>query len=122
MNDDVNSEQQGGNADLGLIGYICYGVALVFPVAIVVGLAIAYTQRPDANATWRESHFDWLIRTFWYGLGFGFLAAILTAISLGILSGIVFGLLVIWYVVRLYVGWSGYSKQIPIANPDSPFF
>jgi len=124
MTDEVEEIGSKGAADMGLIAYFCYAISIIpmLQIGIIAGLVIAYTQRAAAEGSWRESHYEWLIRTFWIGIVFAGLATVLSFATWGILSGLAYGGLVVWYAIRLFVGWKGYSSKIAIANPDSLLF
>jgi uncharacterized membrane protein len=40
-------------------------------------------KKDDVQGTWLESHFRWQIRTFWFGLLWGVLGAILLLVLVG---------------------------------------
>ncbi|MGQ0562662.1 MAG: DUF4870 family protein [Gemmatimonadota bacterium] len=56
--------------DAAWIAYILHGAgyltAMMWPA--VIGLIINYVKRGDARGGTVDTHHDWLIRTFWYGL------------------------------------------------------
>lgn len=106
--------------DLLLLSYIAYLVGAVTGGAgSLVGLIVAYLQRAEVAGTWRESHYTWLIRTFWIGLLFIVIGAITTWIAIGFLILLA---TFVWYIVRLVKGWMAYSKEQPIADPENWFF
>lgn len=105
--------------DLLLISYIAYALSFFTGFSALVGLIIAYVKRPEVVGTWRESHYTWLIRTFWIGLVGAFISSILIFVAIGVL---LMGLLAIWLVIRLVKGWMAYSKEQPIADPESYLF
>ena len=113
-----------GPFDLGMIAYICYGIATVFALVlpIVGGLIIAYVNRDDAQGTWIESHYTWLIRTFWLGLLLSVIAMAVGVISLGLLWWVAFVVLWLWMVIRIVNGFRAYLKKIPLADPESLLF
>ena len=47
--------------------YILYLVGFVIGVTAIIGLVIAYINRGKAGG-WIETHYTWLIRTFWIAL------------------------------------------------------
>ncbi|MGH6993814.1 MAG: hypothetical protein ACRED8_14190, partial [Caulobacteraceae bacterium] len=49
---------------LALIIYILYLIPFAWPVAHIVGLVLAYVNRPTTPA-WLNSHYTYQIRTFW---------------------------------------------------------
>ncbi|HEV8096892.1 MAG TPA: hypothetical protein VGP71_14265 [Burkholderiales bacterium] len=56
--------------DAAWIAYVLHGIGyltvMMWPA--LIGLVINYVKRGDAHGGLVDSHHDWLIRTFWYGL------------------------------------------------------
>ena len=44
----------------------------------IIALIVNYIHRGDARGSWLESHFDWQIRTFWYGLAWALLVGLVS--------------------------------------------
>lgn len=104
--------------DLLLICYIAFAVSpFTAGFGAIVGVVIAYMQRPTVAGTWRESHYTWLIRTFFISL-----LGALVCIVLFFLAFILGPLLLIWMIVRLYKGWVAYSEEKPIPDPENWLF
>lgn len=100
-----------------LITYGCFGLGLLgVVITIIVGVVICYLKRGEAAGTIYESHFTWLIRTFWIGLGLSVLGLILLIIAVGWLLLVA---VVIWFIVRLLKGVFAVLDGRPIENPDS---
>ena len=109
-----------GGTDMGLVTYICFAVGFVTGgLGSIVGVVLAYLQRDDAAGTWQESHYTWLIRTFWIGFLGGIISIVLTFVIIGIFTSIA---LLVWFIVRIVKGWMAYDKKQPIANPESWMF
>lgn len=83
--------------------YVVYIVGL-FTVGLVTiaGLIMAYIKRGNAAGTWVESHYSWLIRTFWWSLLFTIIGILLLNVMIGIPILFLTGL---WYVYRLVKGF-----------------
>jgi uncharacterized membrane protein len=109
------------------VAYALYLLAFATGVTAIVGLIIAYVQRSGASAV-MQTHYTFLIRTFWIGLVlmvisgvlFG-LGAILSIILIGFpimaLAGLVGALAAVWYGVRCIVGLVYLSKTEPYPRP-----
>ncbi len=70
-----------------------------------------YVKRDDVKGTYLESHFNWQIRTFWWGL----LWAVIGFITMFILIG--FAVLLangIWIIYRIIKGWLKLNEGKPI--------
>ena len=97
----------GSESNLGLIAYILYALGpFTGGLGSLAGVVVAYLQRDENRGSWKESHFTWLIRTFWIGLLFGIISGLLAVIGVGVILGIA---VFIWYVIRLVQGWQAWS-------------
>ena len=91
--------------------YLLHGLApftawLLAVVAVIIGMA----KRPDVSGTYLESHVSWLSRTFWYGLLWIVVSAVITAILVITVVGILiwwlpWTILFLWYLYRVIRGW-----------------
>lgn len=124
--------------ETGLMGYNCLTYALYaisfFTAGLlaIVPLVMNYIKRDQARGTWLESHFDWQIKTFWYGLFFGMIALGLVffgfsgfflgllfgssntaggSVLVGVLGLLLTGILFIWHLYRLARGWIALSNR-----------
>lgn len=100
------------------VTYILYALAVVTGVPMLIGLILAYVVRGEAPA-WLQTHYTFMIRTFWYGLaliGIGILTFIL-GVGMFLLW-----ILPVWYIVRIVRGWMLLENQKPIPNPESWLF
>lgn len=124
MSNEVDNPRR-DDADMGMIAYIAYLVG-IFPaftiIAVLVGLFVSYSQRGKVEGLWLESHYTWLIRTFWFGIALSLLAAIVSVITLMLLSWVAFVAVWVWYLVRVINGFRAFQKKIPLADPESPLF
>ena len=108
-------------ADLVSITYIIYGLhffsalngvlssAFVLTAFLtgwpsIIGIILSYVKRGDAVDTYLESHFNWLIRTFWFALMWLLISIIIAmtlfGIPLALLMLIFTGLWVLYRIVR----------------------
>jgi uncharacterized membrane protein len=95
--------------DLRTITHVAYGLyALGFvtggflAIATLAAVVLVYVKRADAAGTYYASHFDWLLRTFWWALLWLALSGIATLIFIGWLG---VAATVIWVLYRLIKGW-----------------
>jgi len=70
----------------------------------IIALIISYVKRSDVAGTYLQSHFDWVISTFWYAL-FWLIISILIALTffgipIAFLMVVVTGLWVIFRIIR----------------------
>ncbi|HWK70965.1 MAG TPA: hypothetical protein VNS29_09010 [Burkholderiaceae bacterium] len=73
-----------------------------FGVATIAAVVLAYLKRGDAAGTVYANHFDWVIKTFWWGLLWVVLSALATFIFIGWLTGLI---ALVWIVYRVIKGW-----------------
>lgn len=84
----------------------------------LIGLIIAYVKRSDAYGTLWQSHFSFIIRTFWLTL----LGLVIGGATTFILIGYaVVALVCIWSFIRMLVGLLRALSDQPINNPESLF-
>jgi uncharacterized membrane protein len=95
--------------------YILYLAGLVIGVSMVVGIVIAYVNRGKA-AGWVETHYTWLIRTFWIGLLFSLISGILMLAAIGF---VLFFVVAVWFIARCVIGLQALGRGEPIKNPES---
>ncbi|MBW3569956.1 MAG: hypothetical protein KY467_02505 [Gemmatimonadetes bacterium] len=104
--------------------YVLEVLAFFYFIPGILGIVIAYLKRGEARGTWVESHFDWLISTFWISL-WGVVAALVVWMAVGaatgsarygMLSMAVIGVaLTAWYLYRLVRGGLALNDEKPIA-------
>ena len=79
---------------------------LLAVVAIILGMA----RRDGVRGTFLDSHFSWLSRTFWWGLLWIAICAVITfVLVISIVGWLVvwlpFTVLFFWYLYRVIRGW-----------------
>jgi uncharacterized membrane protein len=108
--------------------YVLYGIAALaslfghglpiaplFGVIGFIGVVIAYVKRDEARGTWLDSHFRWLIRTFWYGLLWAVVGWLLIALLVGLLiSPVIWIAASLWILYRVIRGFLRFGKQEPM--------
>jgi uncharacterized membrane protein len=73
----------------------------VFGLPSIVAVALSYLKRGEATGTFLESHYRWLIRTFWFAVLWG---AIAVGVTLALVLTIV-GILIAWLPVLVVGVW-----------------
>ena len=105
-----------------VVGLVSSGFPLIAPlmgIGGIVGITIAYVKRSEATGTWLESHYRWLIRTFWFSLLWGAIGAVIFVLLLIIVIGVFIGYLIwvattIWVLYRLVRGYMLFNESKPI--------
>jgi len=87
--------------------YILQALSIFTGITFIAGVVLNYIKKEDVQGTWLESHFLWQIRTFWYGLLWGFIGALLLVLVVGY-----FILLAntVWLLYRIIKGWLRLSE------------
>lgn len=81
------------------LGFVSAGLLGIATLAAVV---LLYLKRQDTAGTYYAAHFDWLLSTFWWGLLWLAISAILALIFIGWLGVLA---TVVWVLYRLIKGW-----------------
>lgn len=97
------------------IVYFLYIAGMFIPILPLVGLIMAYINR-DKVGGWVDTHYTYLIRTFWIGLLYGFIAVILMMLLIGFLLLVA---VAVWIIVRCIIGLQAAGRGEPVKNPDS---
>jgi uncharacterized membrane protein len=103
---------------VGLITYVLYGIAAVFPPAAIAGVIYAYIKRDDVAGSFAESHMTWLIRTFWLTLAFGVVGMVLALVLVGFLVLFAVG---VWYIFRVVKGFVLFYEATAIRDAQAMF-
>jgi uncharacterized membrane protein len=106
-----------GQPDVGLLHliYALYAASFFVGITALAGVIVAYVKRDQAVGTWQESHYTWLIRTFWWVLAFMILGGITTWILIGFVILFLGG---VWFIYRIVKGWLRLSQLRAIENPE----
>ena len=95
---------------------VLYLAACVVGITGLIGLVLAYVWKGEPHEAWEDSHYTYLIRTFWIGLlGFA-VGAVLSIILIGIFVSIAAG---IWVLVRSVMSLLKAQKKEPMPDPQT---
>lgn len=95
--------------------YILYLLSFVVGITGIVGLVFAYMNRGKA-APWLQSHYTFLIRTFWIGLLASIVAFLLALVLIGF---VLMFAIAVWVIVRCAIGLQKVSRNEPIEKPET---
>jgi uncharacterized membrane protein len=105
-------EQLASLKTLTLAVYALQVASVFVGITAIVGVIINYIKREDAAGTLYASHFDWQIRTFWWGLVWAVVGFVLLfAFGLGLLVWFVAG---IWALYRVVKGFIKLNDNQPV--------
>ena len=93
--------------------------SFIFGWPSIIAVIINYVKRGDARGTWLESHFAWQIQTFWIAVGLSILIAVVSAILVLVVIGLLtwpmgFFVLGIWAIYRIAKGWVALRDRRPV--------
>lgn len=95
---------------------LLYLSSAVLVVTGLVGLVLAYVWKGEPYEAWEESHYRYLIRTFWLGLIGSIIGVLLLIVLIGFLVLIAVGVLVL---VRSVLSLVNAQKKLPMPNPET---
>ena len=104
---------------IGLFAHRAVAHSFLFTLPSIVAIIMAYARRPVVQGTFLESHYRWLIWTFWIALASYVLLWIVTLPLKLVLVGyplFYLGLaaLGLWIIYRLARGWLALRQQRPV--------
>ncbi len=85
-------------------------------VSMLVGIVLAYVWKGEPHDAWQDSHYIYLINTFWIGLAGIIAGAILLIVLIGVFVWLAVSVLV---VVRSVLCIVNAQKREPMPNPGS---
>ncbi|MCP2670741.1 hypothetical protein NHF40_07370 [Maricaulaceae bacterium EIL42A08] len=106
---------ESGDRILAIVNYVLCFLAFSNGITLLIAAILAYVRRDQAQP-WLKSHFDYQIRTFWYGLVI-FVVGFLTIWIFG-LGALVWLLGGIWLVIRAAVGLIRVVDGRPQIDPN----
>jgi uncharacterized membrane protein len=98
-----------------LVIYILYLAGLVIGVTGLVGIVLAYINRGKAGG-FVESHYTFLIRTFWIGLLYALISAVLMMVAIGF---VLMFAVAVWFIARCILGLQALQRGEPVKDPES---
>ena len=96
---------------LTIVVYALQGLGFFNGITWIVAVIINYVKRDDVKGSWLESHFSWQIRTFWWGLLWGAIGALLMFVLVGFA---VWFAAAVWIIYRIVKGWLYLNENKPL--------
>ena len=94
--------------ELQVLWFLTGGVTAI---AVIVAIIINYVKREDVAGTLYQSHFDWQIRTFWWGLLWGVVGMLSMLLVVGY---VVLFVAWVWTIYRVVKGWLKLTEGKPV--------
>ena len=104
--------------DTARIIYVLYLVGLATGLTLLIGVIMAYVNKDDAP-DWLKSHYDFQIRTFWIGLLYCIVGAILSIVLIGFLVLLFWA---VWLIVRVVKGFKYLEQRQPVPDATTWMF
>jgi uncharacterized membrane protein len=96
--------------------YILYLAGFVLGgLSMLVGLVFCYVNRGGADQV-SQTHYRYAIRTFWIGLLYSLISAMLMIVGIGFLLIVA---VAVWVIVRCVKGLQAASAGTPITNVET---
>ena len=95
---------------------LLYLSSFVLGITGLVGVVLAFVWKGEPQAAWEESHYQYLINTFWLGLAGTIVGVLLAIVAIGFLILLAVAALV---VVRSVMSLINAQKREPMPNPGS---
>ena len=106
------SEELAGLKQITMVIYALQALGfLTGGVTAIIAIVINYVKRDDAAGTLYQSHFEWQMRTFWWGLLWGVIGMLLVVVVVGF--AVLFAAWV-WTVYRVVKGWLKLTEGKPV--------
>jgi uncharacterized membrane protein len=105
--------QPAGTAGTAKIVYVLYLVSLAVGVTALVGVIMSYVNMGDAPDA-LKTHYRFQIRTFWIGLLYGIVGAILSIVGIGFL---LLAFVAVWLIIRCVKGLKILDRNEAYPNP-----
>lgn len=98
---------------------LLYLLSFATGITGLIGIVLAHVWQGDNREAWAESHFSYLIRTFWIGLAASVIAGLLSFVLIGFL---LFPVIAVWVGVRSILSLVKAQKREPMPDPATLFF
>lgn len=95
---------------------LLYLSSFILGVTGLVGIVLAYVWRSDRPEAWEDSHFTYLIRTFWFGLIGSVVGVVLSIILIGIPILLATA---VWVIIRSVLSLVKAQRQEPMPDPET---
>ena len=96
---------------LTMVVYALQAVGFFLGLTWIVAVVVNYVKKEEVAGTWLEPHFRWQIRTFWFGLLWAALGALLFIVVVGWFILVADS---IWLIYRIVKGWLYLNDNKPL--------
>lgn len=104
-------EELAGLKNITQVVYALQALSFIWGLPALIAVIINYVKRDEVRGTVFESHFEWQIRSFWWGLLWTVVGVALAFILIGI---VVLAVAYIWMIYRVVKGWLKLTEGKPV--------
>lgn len=97
---------------------LLYLASCITGITAIIGVVLAYVWKGEAHQPWEETHYTYLIRTFWIGVAGSVLGVLTLLIGVGFLILLGIG---VWALVRTVLSLVSAQKREPMKDPATLF-
>ena len=98
--------------------YILLIISTIIGVTGLIAVIMAYVNN-DNSEHWLQTHYRFQIRTFWIGILYAFIGALLSQVIIGYL---ILLFTFFWLIIRCAKGLKQLEKRQPVKNLESWLF
>jgi uncharacterized membrane protein len=101
----------------GIIGVATVVGAFLTGWPSIIAVILNYVKRGDVRGSWLESHFQWQIRTFWFGVLWVLPCVLFVILTLGIgiiIAWVPLAIVSLWFIYRIARGWIALNDRRPM--------
>jgi len=112
----MRNDGSDGGISVPVVVAVLYLIGFATGVGALAGVIVAYAKRDDVRGSWEESHIEYLLRTFWFGLLALIVGSLLTLVGVGWL---IIAAWVIWTFVRSVRSLVMATNREPVPEPET---
>lgn len=95
---------------------LLYLGSFITGITAIIGVVLAYVWKGEPHQPWEETHYIYLIRTFWIGVVGSVLGVLTLLIGIGFLILLGIG---VWAIVRTALSLVSAQKREPMKDPET---
>ena len=98
---------------------LLFAASCITGVSAIIGVVLAYVWKGEPHQPWEETHYTYLIRTFWIGVIASVLGVLTVLIGIGFLILLGVG---VWALIRTIMSLINAQKREAMNNPETFLF
>jgi len=101
----------------GILGAATVIGAFLIGWPSIIAVILNYVKGSEVRGTWLASHFQWQLRTFWFGVLWVSICLMFVAVTLGfgmIIAWLPLTFIALWFIYRIVRGWLALQRRQPM--------